>query len=255
MDDLISKSEFEYYSFTSAGDTVAYYIGTQSLFNLLGFNGWESVDFWLMNSSNDSGDIDIVYLNGSESKTYSSEVYYTHSVLPTLYIKKCAFNGTCEDDSEEVENNNYESYLFGDSVQFRGEKYYVLEDSESNKDYVTLIKEKSLTIYDIQKYGQQANGIGNKVIYQLWDYCDYTIDNFLLFEESNAKIVVDGWANDNFYDGELKRVNGYKTRVLDFGNEDKYLLDYTDYPNNEIKSVIQNELYLKRKQYFRDGKL
>ena len=50
--------------------------------------------------------------------------------------------------------NAYDSYQIGDIINFKGEEYYVINNSDANSNYVTVFKVKSLTPDEIYRYGQ-----------------------------------------------------------------------------------------------------
>lgn len=250
-DDLTSKFGFEYYSYSSAGDINSGYNGTGALYEFI--NGYERMfEFWIMDGLDNNRKALTVEFSEDLSRTSSNDVYRGEAILPSLYIKKCAFNDTCiEDDSnDDSENINYNSYSFGEKVKFRGEDYYVLKDSDSKTDYITLIKDKPLTINDIQKYGQQANGERNKILYNFSSSCNEYMNSFFPeYDNSNVQKVVDGWANDYFYEGELKKVNDYKARILDYDFQDKDIVNYTSYPNSRIEQLIKNNWHTVSEPY------
>lgn len=48
----------------------------------------------------------------------------------------------------------FEKYNIGEEVLYKNEEYYVIENSDENKNYVTLLKDKSLTVDEVNKYGR-----------------------------------------------------------------------------------------------------
>jgi len=52
----------------------------------------------------------------------------------------------------------YEEYKIGDKVRYDGNSYYVISHSDENTNYITLLKEKSLTVDEINKYGRDESG-------------------------------------------------------------------------------------------------
>ena len=158
-------------------------------------------NFWLMDISNDSIEVNSI----SSDQISSSKVYNKNNILPTVYLKKCALEGTCG-------NKSYNNYTVGEKVKFRGNNYYVIENSNTNQNFVTVIKEEPLNINDIQSAGVELNGEGNSIPYDSQN-CNGTIYPFD-YNNSYVKELIDNWANVNFYDGELKRLKGYKARIL-----------------------------------------
>ena len=60
------------------------------------------------------------------------------------------------------ESSNYEAYSIGDTVTYNGINYYVIENSESTKSTVTLLKETPITSSEIISY-LSSTEIANKV--------------------------------------------------------------------------------------------
>ena len=153
-------------------------------------------------------------------------------IVPTIYLKKCVLENTCT-------NKLYDKYTYGDKVTLRGENYYVIEDSNESLDYVTVIKEKPLKMIDIKKYDKLVSGQNNKIFYDYKDnelFHDYIARYTFQYENSAVKTLIDGWANGNFYTGELKRVNGFKARLL---NDEDIIIQTNEYPSN-ITNLINN---------------
>lgn len=198
------------------------------------------------------------------------------SIRPILYVDKCYLGdyycwNTDEiilQDDNDVTNDSglvckeginyktekiyhYNKYKAGDVVEFNGEKYHVIEKSGTGKNYLTLLKDKELTIDELYKYGRDKNGnlfvnkyiFGTndpeKVIYEFADgsggmayYTSETCTHELVwngssyntvgeiyegcktnYQESDVKKVIDNWSKDKFKDN-LIEVNGYKSRLL-----------------------------------------
>ena len=147
----------------------------------------------------------------------------------------------------------YEEYSIGDTVNYKNDSYYVIENSDSDTNYVTLLKAKPFTVDEINKYGQDENGElfinrnvingddPEKKIYEFpdgsggvsfynSDFCraEYTwnVSSFKhndsitnecknTFEESDIKKLLDNWGANTFDSNDLIQVNDYKIRLLD----------------------------------------
>ena len=144
----------------------------------------------------------------------------------------------------------YKEYKVGDLIKYRDEYYFVIEDSDENINYVTLLKDKALTVDELYKYGrdesdnlfineyiynndnpekivyEDENGNGNIAFYTSetcrYDYQWY-ISNFAKYDfitdgctndydKSDVKKVVDNWSNS--FSDDLVEVRGYKARLL-----------------------------------------
>jgi len=147
----------------------------------------------------------------------------------------------------------YEEYKIGDKVRYDGNSYYVISNSDKNTNYVTLLKEKSLTVDEINKYGRDESGklfvnknVVNtndpeKVIYYFdnivgiayysgdgckseyfWNGSNIEFSNSIStncvndYNSSDIKKVVDNWAKDNFNATDLVEVDGYSSRLLNY---------------------------------------
>ena len=165
-----------------------------------------------------------------------------------LVLKKCVANGDKQKYRyfDRKVTKEYE-YDIGDEVIIKGEKYYVIEDSPDNKNYVVALKAEPLTIQEVNKYGAgHMYRIGPVAVNEAYDimYRDYenggnkstgyggmqlyassscTIDenrNTIFsgcisdYADSDVRYTVDAWATDKFKNNELKEVNSYKARLI-----------------------------------------
>ena len=117
----------------------------------------------------------------------------------------------------------YKEYKIGDEIEYNGIKFYVIKNSNSKEDSVTMLKAEPLTVDEVNKYG----GVGtddnhvNKytkyklnngssfsdyawIIYYGSETCGFVDGNYFTdgcksdYAESDIKYVVDDWANDKF---------------------------------------------------------
>ncbi len=140
------------------------------------------------------------------------------------------------------------TYSIGDTVTINSETYYVIAESDSTQDYVTLLKAEPLTVEEVNTYGgvgtednhvnknasssqgtaYNQNGYGGMAYYSS-ETCGYpyvdgvkqSIDisgceseNATSYNKSDIKYVVDAWATDKFTSTDLKEVDGYKARLV-----------------------------------------
>lgn len=103
----------------------------------------------------------------------------------------------------------YDKYSVGEFIEYKGEGYYVIENSDSNKNYVTLLRENSLSYSELMKYSDDKS----KVHHVQMDYAglDYNIglkNINILFS------IIDNWVEDNFEENELVEVDNYYARIL-----------------------------------------
>lgn len=66
----------------------------------------------------------------------------------------------------------YDSYHIGDIINFKGEDYYVINDSDENREYVTVFKVKSLTTDELYTYGVDLNKYVYNFEGQVYEFAD-----------------------------------------------------------------------------------
>ena len=149
-----------------------------------------------------------------------------------------------------IQYNNakaYDTYKYGDEIKFNGNTYYVLEESDSNQDYIYLIKGEALTVKELQKYGKDENGnlfidkyidksddeeFNNYIRFYTSETCAIKCNEYVgtechspeyitsgctnNYDQSDIKKILENWKNDNFYDEELKIIDGYSVKLLTY---------------------------------------
>ena len=171
----------------------------------------------------------------------------------------------CTIDNEEVKNDNNEIYVYGkyvqsysigDMITYNDIIFYVIEDSNSMKDYVTLLKAEPLTKTEVDLYGgvgtennhvnrytsysigsvNQAGGMS----YYSTETCGYINGSSYYsgcttdYNKSDIKYVVDAWAIDTISQSYL--VDARLLKIEDFRNN----LGYADsnYINENVPSWV-----------------
>jgi len=141
--------------------------------------------------------------------------------------------------------NAYNEYKIGDEVSYNNVEYYVIKDSGSNDDVITLLKKEPFTTAEVEKYGVghinmyilptddnyqkvfDMNGYGGMVYYTS-ENCGFVNNHMVLSEctadynKSDVKYVVDAWANDFINEDDI-----YNIRLITF-DELHDNLGYTD---------------------------
>ena len=133
------------------------------------------------------------------------------------------------------------TYSIGETITLAGEQYYVIQNSDSTKDYVTVLKDNPLTVDEINTYGtghinrytydnvgtayeyNDTNHTGGMAYYSS-EGCGYATPEdsgswnesgcTTSYASSEVKYVVDAWVNAKFTNGELKTVDGYGARLI-----------------------------------------
>lgn len=170
--------------------------------------------------------------------------------------------------------NAYESYKQGDIVTYNNDNYYVIYDSDSNSNILTLLKAEPLTVSEVKKYGRgHINNYSMYSAHQVYDYnssgygrivyysstqCglvngeNITNDCKYDYNSSDVKCVVDAWANDKLNEKDLWKDNlGYSYRLI----TKEEVLEYMSYSlyeehnfsytpmNGKTPSWLYNEKY------------
>ena len=165
-------------------------------------------------------------LDVNEKDTLSVTVTYDSSVTaqPTKTANDLTVTINYVQDLGENTPITYDTYTIGDMITFAGNNWYVIKDSNSEEDYVTLLKETVLTNTELEDYAY--NRTYNTMPYYWSDTChDQWLHNYTSYDYS-------GCANHNDYEGSkvkeflegtylntlgsdnLKTVDGYKIRLI-----------------------------------------
>ena len=226
--------------------------------------------YWTMSSVGDSNDE--VFCSGDFID--EALVYENFLVRPVISVKKDKVTLISRNENNNLVGNktiNSKSFSKGDSIVYKGIKFYVLKDSDETKETVTLLKAFPLTIKELKKYGidkinENAKDPGSEVKYdgfgRLAYYssqtCGYKdLNNDITsgcttdYDKSDIKIIVDSWSKDKF-DDSLLAVDeyGYKTRLL---NADDILNDMYYVPTETEITTLYS--YYKKSQYTPDYNL
>ena len=95
---------------------------------------------------------------------------------------------------------SYTAYSIGDHVSYNGVNYYVIENSDTTKDIVKLIKENPLTEEEINSYN--LSGVSAFIINPSLPYGNVEFGSSIDYETSTVKKVVDAWKNTSVKSGD-----------------------------------------------------
>ena len=141
------------------------------------------------------------------------------------------------------EKKSFAAYSIGDKITYEGISYYVLKNSNSDEETVTLLKQTPLTVNEVNVYG----GVGTENNYVNKYYCSYSnvpedcgayIVNYddslggvefygvamnetwpntcITYAESHIKQIVDEWTSANTNSSDLMNDHtGYSSRLID----------------------------------------
>lgn len=137
-----------------------------------------------------------------------------------------------------VSAKTYPEYKMGDKITYNDIDFYVIENSDSTKDTVTMLKAEPLTVDELNIYGvghinnytydspgtaYDNNGYGGMAYYSGetcgWDESGSYLTTGCItdYDESEIKYAVDTWATVNFNSSDLKEDSlGYKARLLTY---------------------------------------
>ena len=197
-------------------------------------------DYWLMNADDNKS------VGGyfSIGRIEPYKVYNKSLVRPTIYLNKEVLEKkpavACKDNFIVKKNTVYNNFYVGDEINFKGQKYHVIEPSFDDKNYVTLLKDDLLTNDEIMKYGTKLNKLYDNILgymrYYETDECNDLANQwcYVSYNNSDVKKVVENWAKNELNEEDLVEVNGYKVRIIRFGDEidsynNKVEYNMTDY--------------------------
>ena len=157
-----------------------------------------------------------------------------------FYLSDCSINNIPIQDYRYGTDN----YVIGDKITYNGMDFYVIENSDENKDTVTMLKAEPLTVDEVNTYGighvnmyatyntsstyqtaSNQNGYGGMAYYTSTT-CGYpTVGSSTMvttgctsdYTQSEVKYVVDAWAKDKFQSSDLKKdETGYSARLITY---------------------------------------
>ena len=159
--------------------------------------------------------------NGKKTITCNSggEDYDNATYKLTLTIETVQYNKYMSAWSTDVAIANEQllfcdSFEVGEVVDYNGSEYYVLKDSSTSDDYVTLLKKDPLTAEEVNQYSTSYVSQDGEYPYYESDACN---DNDQTgcstnYDISDVKKVVDGWSSS--FSDDLVEIDGYKTRLI-----------------------------------------
>ena len=165
-------------------------------------------------------------LGVGEKTTLTIKVEYDSNVTsqPAVTTKDITVIVNYVHDSEGNATATYPTYSIGDVVTFAGSNWYVIKNSTSEEDYVTLLKEKVLTNAELGEYAvndkydtmayywsDTCHGVGT---YGYTDYDDSGFNGHNDYEGSKVKEYLEGTYINTLGSENLKEVKGYKVRVI-----------------------------------------
>lgn len=198
--------------------------------------------YWTMSDIDNSNYAVSVVLNTGDVSTLASYftvdrfqneikeniVYKYLPIRPVINLNKRAIENDVE-DSEGIDKDNscivkyrkekvtkYNTYSVGDEIQYKGEKYIVINNSDNKANYITLLKDNTLTAEQIAEYTNNEYS-NNNVPFYTSDTCNsFTNETGCKsdYDSSLLKKIIDNWVDNELDDNDLVSVNGYKSRLV-----------------------------------------
>ena len=198
--------------------------------------------------------------------SYFGEIaaYRFSKVRPVINLSKCVLGDQdefclCEKKPTTKKITKYNSYNIGDEIEYKGEKYYVIQNSSKSENYVTLLKKDILTSDEISKYTNGKYDTKN-VPYYISNTCTSESNRSGCtneYEKSIPKTIINNWANDKLDIDDLIEINGYKIRLVtvdelfkSLGYSHDSIITYTIY---KLTENVPNWLYNSDYQYWTMG--
>ena len=166
----------------------------------------------------------------------------------SIYLSECSVAGTEVKDSSTEDGwyhfgqtVTYNVYNIGDTVTYNGMDFYVIANSDSTSDSVTLLKAEPLTVDEVNTYGVghinkypttasnqgivgdlDGNGYGGMAYYSS-ETCGLVNNSYITdgcttdYDASDVKYAVDAWALDKFDANDLTKDSlGYSARLITY---------------------------------------
>lgn len=180
-----------------------------------GWLNYNNIPYWTMAIDHSYGNVDpnsttnyIYYYNPERkmmksSKSNDSGLHRLNAIRPVIELKKANID------------NHKATYQIGEEITINKEKYNVIKNSDSNDEYVTVLKYKPLTQFQIDSYiSNEKEGLTNYYVSDTCnsknnsDGCEYD------YSKSNVKTIVDNWTQSNTNEFDLYEKNSYKSRLI-----------------------------------------
>ncbi|MBQ9318829.1 MAG: hypothetical protein IJR82_04295 [Bacilli bacterium] len=177
--------------------------------------------YWTMSPYEDS--LTNVYYFSEE--VFKRNVNERSEIRPVINLNKNVIE--IKDDNNNGNDKIYDEYRIGDRVQYNGDVYYVISNSDKYSDFLVLLRDKPLDKDDINKNSSieylsengeypfyLSNGCNSS---ENMGQCNSNFDNSLVKE------LLNNWIQ-NFSD-DLVSIDGYKVRLLNL-DELLYIFNY-----------------------------
>lgn len=254
-----------YYHYGKSGLNNKYYVSTYGLFVD------KAINEYINKNSSIPSSLDELDINYNEKNVSCNKFKMVSE--NNFFISECFVDGieVLDEDSNDGyyhygESNEKYNYKIGDVVTYKDMKFYVIENSNKDKDYVVLLKADPLTHSEVNEYGvghinmyatnrmyhsyyQQAQYLGGPgaIAYYTSETCGYPIvypnsgyDKYVAtgclnsYDTSDIKYVIDNWSKE-FNSDLVIDDTGYSSRIM---NIDDLInnLNYKKYWDNIVST-------------------
>lgn len=174
----------------------------------------------------------------------------------TVYLSHCYVNKQMVKDSKNKDEwYSYGTvkydYKIGDIITYNDIRFYVIKDVTYGDDYITLLKDDSLTKEEIMLYkdANQSFDVSNSgdILYYSSDSCrSGNYSNCITdYDLSFVKPIVDSWSSDKLLDEDLaKDYTGYKVRILAIDDLNNLGCEQNYCANNEPSFIKNTDVWL-----------
>lgn len=154
-------------------------------------------------------------------------VYKYRPIRPVINLNKSVIENNIEDNNDINKDNScivkyrkekiikYNTYSVGDEIEYKGTKFIVINNSDDKKNYITLLKDDTLTNEQISEYTNNEYS-DHKVPFYTSDTCNFTNKTGCKsdYDSSLVKKIIDNWVDNELDSSDLVSVNGYKSRLV-----------------------------------------
>ncbi len=168
----------------------------------------------------------------SSGEDYDNATYKLTFTIETVQFNK--YSSAWGVDIALAENRQLfcDAFEVGEVVDYKGSEYYVLKDSSTEDDYVTLIKKDLLTADEVNTYSTDYVSQNGEYPYFESDTCNENTQTGCStnYDTSSVKKIIDGWSSS--FGDDLVEIDGYKTRLINENDYSNYIYYQSATPSN-----------------------
>ena len=191
----------------------------------------------------------IVYLKKSAIGKVSSKYTEDEEDIPINSTPKK--EKTCTPKYKKETITHYSTYNIGDEITYKGDKYHVINNSDNQTNYITILKDelfknkeyndnlKNSIRYYFKRYYRSGDNI-QSIEYYKTEQCTQNNQSECRndYESTIIKKIIENWIKVEFDETDLINVDGYKARLL--AKNDLEKLGYT-FDNDGTQEIINGD--------------